>query len=134
VVIALRGRANRLHILGQVCLTTGFPIEGNDGEEVARYVLEYANGRTREVPLRNGYEVARSNLIYDATRIDPEPSETQRALVFVKDTAREHYQLLLYSLSLEGTPLARLRCRLNQEQPPFALFAITSETFSQPGL
>jgi hypothetical protein len=130
VVIPLNRRCNRLHILGHVSLTTGFPVTGRAGEQVATYFVEYSNGRTKEIALRNGYEVAQANIIQDATRINPEATETQRALIFVKDTAREHYQVLLYSLPVEDLPLARIRLRLKADQSPLALFAITSETLS----
>jgi hypothetical protein len=130
-VIPLNRRCHQLHILGHVSLATGFPTAGKDGEQVAAYVLEYSNGRTREIVLRNGYEVAQANLIQDATRINPVATEAQRALIFVKDTAREHYQVLLYSMRLEDSPVAQIRFRLSGEQSPLALFAITSETFSQ---
>jgi hypothetical protein len=77
--------------------------------------------------LRNGYEIAQANLIQDAARIDPQTTEAQRALMFVKDTDREHYQVLLYSVAVEGGTLARIRCRLIGQQPPLVLFAITTE-------
>ncbi|HVH85280.1 MAG TPA: hypothetical protein VM912_01050, partial [Terriglobales bacterium] len=90
------------------------------------YILEYSSGKTQEIPLRNGYEVAQSNLIHEATRIDPTATEAQRALVFVKDIAREQYQILLFSVPVEAG-LARIRWRLNGRQPPLAIFAVTAE-------
>lgn len=129
IVVPLNRRCNRLHILGQVSLTNGFPLMGKDGEQVGAYVLEHSNGHTKEIALRNGYEVAQANIIQDATRFNPEATETQPALLFVKDTAREHYQVLLYSLPVEDSPPVRIRFRLKGEQSPLALFAITSETF-----
>ncbi len=117
----------RLHVLGQVTLPRGYPPMGNDGETVAIYTLRYASGRTRDIPLRNGYEVAQSNLIDVATRIDPEATEAQRALVFAKDLAREQYQVLLYTIPLEGGRLANLHCKLNSQQSALAIFAITVE-------
>jgi Glycosyl hydrolases family 2, TIM barrel domain/Glycosyl hydrolases family 2 len=127
VAIAINRRCDRLHILGQVTLTGGFPSSGRDGEKIGAYTLEYSDGRTKEIPLRNGYEVAQANLIQDATRLDPQTTEAQRALIFVKETAREHYQVLLYSIPLEGATLGRIRCRLDGQQPPLAVFAITTE-------
>jgi hypothetical protein len=117
----------RLHVLGQVTLPTGYPVAGHDGETVATYTLRYASGKSREVPLRNGYEVAQSNLISVATRIDPQATEAQRALVFIKDLAREHYQVLLYSLSLEGGTLASVHCQLQDLHSALAIFAIAVE-------
>jgi hypothetical protein len=133
VTIPINRRCSKLHILGQVTLTAGFPSSGNDGDKIATYTLEYSGGRTAEIALRNGYEVAQANLIQDATRIDPQTTESQRALTYVKETAREHYQVLLYSIPVEGAALASIRCRLIGEQPPLALFAITTENASATG-
>jgi hypothetical protein len=118
----------RLHVLGQVTFPNGFPVVGKDGEAVASYTLRYASGKSREIPLRNGYEVVQSNLVHDATRIDPEATEAQRALVFAKDIAREQYQILLFSISVEGGELASLHCKLNGQQPALAIFALTAES------
>jgi hypothetical protein len=127
LTIPVGGSCRRVHILGQVTLPEGFPVVGNDGETVAHYTLEYANGATHEVPLRNGYEVARSNLIQSSSRIDPIATEAQPALLFVKDIAREQYQILLYSIPAEGKGLSKIHCKLNGEQAPLAIFAITVE-------
>ena len=126
--IPINRHCTKLHILGQVTLTAGFPSSGLDGDTVATYTLQYSGGRTTEIPLRNGYEVAQANLIQEATRIDPQTTESQRAITYVKETAREHYQVLLYSIPVEDLTLASIRCRLVGQQPPLALFAITTET------
>ncbi len=118
----------RVHVLGQVTLPAGFPVVGNDGDSAAVYTLRYGSGKRQEVPLRNGYEVAQANLIAVATRIDPQATEAQRALVFTKDVAREQYQVLLYSLPLEGGELTSLHCQLSpQASSALAIFAITVE-------
>jgi len=117
----------RVHVLGQVTLPAGFPVIGNQGEVVASYTLGYASGKTHEVPLRSGYEVAQSNLIDSATRINPIATESQRALLFVKDIAREQYQVLLFSLPVDGGKLTSFRCRLNTQQFALVIFAITVE-------
>jgi len=126
-LIPVNQPCDHLHILGQVTFAGGFPSSGQDGDKVASYTLEFSDGRRKEVPLRHGYEVAQANLIQDATRLDPQTTDSQRALLFVKDTAREHYQVLLYSLPVEGANLAGIRCRLEGKQPPFAIFAMTAE-------
>ena len=117
----------QVHVLGQVTMPAGYPVVGAAGETVASYTLRYASGKSREVPLRNGYEVAQANLIAAATRIDPQATEAQRALVFTKDPVREHYQVLLYSLPLEGGELKSLHCQLRNQQSALAIFAITVE-------
>ena len=127
IVIPIHRQCQKLHILGQVTFPKGYPVVGSDGEKVATYTLEYSNGTTREIPLRNGYEVVQSNLIVNATRLGTIPTKAQRALLFMKDLAREHYQILLYSVPVEGPSLERLRCKLNGNQPPLGIFAITTE-------
>jgi hypothetical protein len=126
-VIPVNRRCDRLHILGLVTFAGGFPSTGFDGDKVATYTLEYADGRKKEIPLRNGYEVAQANIIQDATRLDPQTTDSQRALMYVKDTAREHYQVLLYSIPAGGATLANVHCQLEAQQPPLALFAVTNE-------
>lgn len=135
VVVPVNRRCARVHILGQVTLAGGFPSSGLDGDQVASYTLEYADGRKKDIPLRNGYEVAGANIIQDASRLDPLTTDSQRALLFVKDTAREHYQVLLYSIPVEGATLAKIHCRLEAQKLPLAVFAITTETSaaSKPG-
>jgi len=127
VEIPLGREGRRLHILGQVTFPTGFPVTGDDGEEIASYTLRYASGKTQQVPLRNGREVAQSNLIHVATRIEPETTAAQRALCFPKDIAREQYQVLLLSVPAEGGKLASLHCKLNDQHSALAIFAITVE-------
>ena len=127
VSISIRRFCRRLHILGQVTFPDGFPVVGKDGEVVASYILEYSDGATQEFPLRNGHEVTRSNLIRGASRIEPIATEAQPALLFVKDIAREQYQILLYSLPVDGKELASIQCKLNGDQAPLSIFAITVE-------
>jgi len=62
-----------------------------------------------------------------ATRINPEATGSQRALLFAKDIAREQYQVLMLSLAVDSGKLASLRCRLNTQQLALAVFAITVE-------
>ncbi len=127
ITIPLAGKAERLHILGQVTFGEGFPIVGKDGEVVGSYTLEFAKGKKREIPLRNGYEIAQAQMIRSGGRFDPMVTEAQRALVFVKDIAREQYQILLFSIPVEGASLVSLRCQLKGEQAPLAIFAVTVE-------
>jgi hypothetical protein len=127
-VIPVNRRCDRLHILGQVTFAGGFPSTVQDGGQAGSYVLEFSDGRKKEISLRHGHELAQANLIQDAGRLDPQTTDSQRALLFVKDTAREHYQVLLYSIPVQGATLARIRCKLEGQQPPLAVFAITTET------
>lgn len=126
VRIPINRVCRRVHILGQVTFPDGFPVVGKSGDVVATYVLEYFDGATQEIPLRNGYEVARSNLIRGASRIEPIATEAQPALLFVKDIAREQYQVLLLSLPADAKKLESVQCKVNGDQA-LPIFAITVE-------
>ncbi len=127
VVISLDQQGTRLHILGNVTLPEGFPVSGDNREIIAHYTVQYTSGDSDNIPLRNGYEVARSNLIDEATRINPEAINAQRALPFVKDIAREHYQINLLTIPVRAAKLQSLRCALHLHQPPLAIFGVTAE-------
>ncbi len=127
LTISVGQECERLHILGQVTFPVGFPVVGKRGEKVATYRVRYSGGRERELPVRNGMEVAQANRIYVATRIDPVASGAQRALEYVKDVVREQYQALLWSVAIEPGKVESLRCKLEAGQPALAIFAITAE-------
>jgi hypothetical protein len=127
VAIPLNQECARLHILGQVTFPVGFPVVGKRGERVATYRVRYSEGGERETPVRHGIEVAQSNQIHVATRIDAVATAAQRALEYVKDVVREQYQVLLWSLPVEGGKVESLQCKLESGQPALAVFAITAE-------
>ena len=117
----------RLHFLGQITLPTGYPVSGQQGEIVASYSILYGNGTKKEIPLRNGVEVARGNMISGSTRFNPIAVRAQRALVFTRDMAREDYQVLLFSVSTEGQVVSSVTCTLRGQQVSLLIFAITAE-------
>jgi len=117
----------RLHILGQVTYPVGYPVTGKRGTKVATYRQRYSGGGQREIPVRNGIEVAQANRIQVATRIDAIATGAQRALEYVKDVVREHYQVLVWSMPLESGRVESLDCKLEAGQPALAVFAITAE-------
>src|SRR5207244_737326 len=71
IEIPASGPYLRLHFLGHVTAPGGHPVEGAVGDTAASYTVRYTAGRTVEVPLRNGIEIAAGNIIDGATRIDP---------------------------------------------------------------
>jgi len=127
VTIPVDLECERLHILGQVTFTAGYPVLGKRGETIATYHLRYSGGGERQIPVRNGIEVAQANLINAATRIDPIATQAQPALKYVKDIVREHYQVLLWTVPLERGKVETLRCEMQEGAPPLAVFAITAE-------
>jgi len=127
ISVPINQPCSKLHILGQVTLPEGYPVIGNRGDVVAVYTLQYASGKTQSLPVRNGIEVAQANRIHVATRIDPIAAEAQPAIEYIKDIVREQYQVLLWSIPTERDQLVRMQCKLNGQQSPLAIFAITCE-------
>lgn len=119
----------RLHILGQVTFPSGYPIIGRRSGLVATYDLRFAGGAKEELPIRNGIEVARANRIYEATRINPVATAAQPVLEFIKDVAREEYQILLLTIPLRHAKLETVNIRLHSQDSALAVFALTTETF-----
>jgi hypothetical protein len=127
ITIPINEACSKLHILGQVTFPLGYPLSGGYGETVAVYKLQYASGKTQTLPVRNGIEVAQSNRIHAATRIDPIALAAQPAVEYIKDIVREQYQILLWSVSTQGEKLVSVRCKLVGAHAPLAIFAITTE-------
>ena len=126
--IPIRQRCTRLHILGGISLPLGYPMIGKAGEVAATYELVFANGTVTEIPLRWGFELVQGNMIHDGTRILPVAAQAQAAIEYIKDAAREQYQILLYSTPrFEAETIAALRCKVADERNWIATFAVTAE-------
>jgi len=128
VTIPIGRKCSKVHFLGQVTIPNGYPLKGKSGETVAVYSVVGANGAAQDIPVRNGLEVAQSNRIYDATRIEPIATDAQPALLFRKDIVREHYQFLLWSVPAKPGVVQSLRCKLTSGAPGLAILAITTES------
>jgi hypothetical protein len=126
-IVPIGRRCRRLHVIGHVTMPDGYPIAGNTGDIVASYRVAYRGGESREIPLRSGFEVARSNAIHVATRIDPIATAAPRALWFLRDKAREQYQFLLYTIETGGREVESLACSHQPGQAPLLFLALTAE-------
>jgi len=128
ITVPVDRQCSKLHFLGQVTFPEGYPLHGSSGETVAVYSIVGSNGASQDIQVRNGFEVAQANLIYQATRVNPVATKAQVALEFDKDIVRERYQFLLWSVSIKPGNVRHIRCKLNGGQPSLAILAITTET------
>ncbi len=130
--IPIRQRCIRLHVLGNISLPLGFPLAGKPGEVAAIYELRSTSGEVTEIPIRWGLEVVQGNMIHHGTRILPVAAESQPAIEYIKDVAREQYQILLYSMPvIKAEMISSLRCKVVDARSWLALFAITAESEQQ---
>lgn len=115
VRIPIETTANRLLVLGNVTVPDGYPVIGNMSTKVGSYTVVYEDGERQEVPLRWGEEIARSNLIAVASRINPVTAHGQRVILFAKDPVREVYQTQMFTIPTKPKRIRVLECRF---QPP----------------
>jgi hypothetical protein len=127
ISVAVGRRCARVHILGNVTCPDGYPPAGEAGAVAATLIVKYQNGSEQKTPLRRGYEVARSNMIYQTTRIEPIATRAQRALRYTKDAAREVYQVLLYSIPVLEPAVASISFDLKAGEQPLLLFGVNIE-------
>ena len=149
VEVPVGREASRLLFLGNVTFPDGYPVNGTLGAAVGRYTVVYADGERQPIPLRWGHEVARSNLISVATRIDPQTAEGERVIRYAKDPVREVYQARLFPVPVKPKRIDRVEIDLSvaagasapppqsmhhtpgstpgPERQALALFAITAE-------
>jgi hypothetical protein len=118
---------SRLHFLGQAMFPVGYPLEGRRGEIAATYTVRFAGGKTQQLPVRHGIEVAQANQVFESTRIDPIAVAAQPAAVYAKDLARELYQVRLWSVPVGPGRVESVHCQLNGPQPALTIFAMTVE-------
>lgn len=128
VAIPVGQQCTRLHFLGQVQLGGGFPLEGKAGDEVATYHLRYRGGRTRDISIRAGFEVAAANTIAASSRINPVATAAQRVFRYYADWESAIYHGLLFSLPIEPGVIESIRCQVKSEQRPLLLFAVLAES------
>jgi len=120
-------RCSGLHVLGHISCPDGYPALGQTGSVAATVRINLQEAGAQTIPLRHGYELARGNMIYLCSRLDPVTSSAQRALRFVKDAAREVYQVLLFSAPITGQVVQSVTYRLQERAQPLLIFAINAE-------
>ncbi|HET6485241.1 MAG TPA: glycoside hydrolase family 2 TIM barrel-domain containing protein [Spirochaetia bacterium] len=128
VEVPIGRRTALLHLLGHTTYYDGFPVRGQGGAVVARYVLLFEDGTTTEVPLRNGMELASASMLARHSRMNPIATEAPRVLRITIDPDWEIYQVNCYRLPLDGRKvLARLRFEsLSRDFHPL-LYAVVAE-------
>jgi hypothetical protein len=91
----------------------------------------YADGDRQEVVLRWGQEIARSNMIAVATRIDPRATAADRVITFVKHPTREIHQTLLFPVDTKPKEIAAVICELDPSQGQDAAPPLSMDDFSE---
>lgn len=113
--------------LGQVSLVKGYPLGGEYGATVARYMLCYDDNSQQEVLLHNGQEIAAASTIYLHSRINPLASRAPRALHIRMDSDwKEAYQVNYLIVPAQADRvLAAIRFELLDSAYIPALYGVT---------
>ena len=93
IEIPLNISASALHFIGHTTWFDGYPLRGEQGDVLARYVLVYSDGSYNEISLRNGYELASSTMHSMHSRINPIALNAPRIIKIIIDTDWEVYQV-----------------------------------------
>ncbi|MDW7657782.1 MAG: glycoside hydrolase family 2 TIM barrel-domain containing protein [Bacillota bacterium] len=93
VQIPVGEKADFLHFIGQTTYFDGYPLRGESGEIVAKYVIRYENGSRQDVQLHNGLELASASLLAINSRIDPRAVKCRRLAKITIDPDFEVYQV-----------------------------------------
>ncbi|MCX7796941.1 MAG: hypothetical protein N2380_10570, partial [bacterium] len=111
--IGIGEKVKKLFVFGHTTLPSGYPLKGNLGEEIARYILVYRDGEKVDILLRNGMEFTTSNLIWSSSRLNPVASRVKQALKITIDPAYEIYVINLFTIDVnESKILNNLECEL----------------------
>lgn len=124
VTLPVGVRCSGLYVLGHVSCPDGYPALGEAETAAATLRINFQDASAQTISLRHGYEVARGNMIYLCSRLDPVTSNAQRALRFVKDMAREVYQVLLFTAPIQEQLVQSVTYQLQKGAQPLLIFAI----------
>ncbi len=95
LVIPVNDNIQEIFVIGNTSMPVGFPIESEYGEEVAEYIIEYADGTTDIHKMKNGYDITTATLLHGSSRINPIAANSQRIITFSYDKNWEQYLINL---------------------------------------
>lgn len=91
LIIPINEECRELHLVGNVSMPKGWPINGEYGELAAKYVVTYTDGTETVFPMRNGFEITTATAQYGPSRINPVSAKCPRVLYWHYDFDWEHY-------------------------------------------
>lgn len=101
LTVGISRPVKELWFIGHATLGKGWPLSGEYGETIGRYVIRYADGRETKIPIRNGMETAGACCLIGPTLFDPRCSAASRAFRFSYDKDWEIYQANLFRVKTE---------------------------------
>jgi hypothetical protein len=130
VEIPVHALADRIHFLGNATVPDGYPTRGGTGEAMGSYTIVYQGGERQEIPLRWGLEVARSNLIVSATRLNPVAVLSVPVMDYTKEVSYEQYRTFLYTVPAKHRAVDRIVVSLKALPSQRPLISLPMQTGS----
>lgn len=89
--IDINSVADKLYFIGNVSMPDAYPVTGELGDLVGRYIVEYKDGSKDIIELKNGEEITTAFMLYGPSRINPVCANAERVLEFSYDYDHEQY-------------------------------------------
>jgi len=94
-------QAQKLSVLGLTSVANGYPLGGVYGETVCKVTLEYEDGSSREILLKNGIHITTAFALHQSSRINPVAESAPRFMRFGYDKNFEIYVMNRLDIPLE---------------------------------
>jgi hypothetical protein len=91
LTFTVNAKSDCLTIIGATSLRKGYPISGAYGETVALIIVEFADGDTMEIELKNGVHITTAFTTIASSRINPLASKATEFARFSYDKNFENY-------------------------------------------
>ena len=124
------GRGGKyLYFLGNVLFAHGHPTYGEIGEHVADYVIEYADGTTQTVALRNGIELTTVCSTFGSTKINPVVCGAIRAVTYSYNKNAENYIINMMKVeTASAADVKSVSVRMVADDYCLLLYGVTAAT------
>ena len=128
VSIPVNSSAEAICFIGQASFSYGYPVDGNMGDMVGSYHIQYKDGSVQIIPLRNGMEVLTVHKIHNASIIEPMGTNVIKVMEISYDRSFEVYQANLLRIpTVSSEPIESIGIEICDEHYSLLLYGITLE-------
>lgn len=126
IIIPVNERAGAIYFAGNVTMGKGFPVYGRQGDLLAEYVLEYDDGSSRIIPLRNGLELTSVFTHHGPSRVNPIAPYVEQALRFTYHPNFDRYLVNLYTVPADNSKVLRqIRIRSLEDNYTLLIYGVS---------
>src|SRR5579862_1251184 len=130
IEIPIHAEADRLHFLGNVTVPDGYPTRGEAGAAIGSYTIYYADGSTKEIALRWGLEIVRSNVVCSSALLNPVAQFATPVIRYLPNESYEDYRTFLYTAEVKRKMIDRIVITMKALPSERPLISLPNETGS----